>query len=61
MDERNAPQSRSSVETAGWRPEAFVHCTHRLGETMEPDPSESRAVIAGRQQEFTFLVASLPG
>jgi transposase len=41
-------------------PEAFVHRTHRPGQTMELDFGESWAVVAGRKQKVKFLVATLP-
>lgn len=40
--------------------EAFVHRTHRPGDTMEVDFGESWAVIAGELRKVHYLVATLP-
>jgi len=40
--------------------EAFVHRTHRPGDTMEIDFGESRAMVAGDLRKVHFLVATLP-
>lgn len=41
-------------------PEAFVHRTHRPGETSEFDFGESRAQIAGKMRVVKYLVGVLP-
>ena len=41
-------------------PEAFVHRTHRPGDTMEVDFGESWAMVGGRLRKVKFLVATLP-
>lgn len=40
--------------------EAFVHRTHRLGDTMEVDFGESSIELAGQTHKVKFLVATLP-
>ncbi len=40
--------------------EAFVHRTHRPGDTMEVDFGESWAVIGGELRKVHYLVATLP-
>jgi transposase len=41
-------------------PEAFVHRTHRPGDTVEADFGESWAVVAGELRKVKYLVATLP-
>ena len=40
--------------------EAFVHRTHRPGDTMEVDFGESWAEVDGAERKVKFLVATLP-
>jgi transposase len=40
--------------------EAFVHRTHRPGDTMEADFGESWAVVASQLHKIKFLVTTLP-
>jgi transposase len=57
---RTVRQYVAGVRQELFAPEAFVHRTHRPGDTVEADFGESWAVIADELRKVKYFVATLP-
>ncbi|MGH7162851.1 MAG: hypothetical protein ACREID_05150, partial [Planctomycetota bacterium] len=60
LPERTVREYVASLKAALFPREAFVHRTHRPGDTMEVDFGESWARLEGRVRRVHVLVATLP-